>query len=174
MRRLVALTLLAFALVAAHANASVSTVKAGAASKVGGPTIAQSIAIAERWIADAGVENTCAGTLRIDWEASPQDADGQIDGYTDSWVADGLGGWVWDRTRCHIVLRSGLGAVDRCGILGHELMHAVRGPNHDGPLPSTRTVPSACGGWKLRYYRGPSAMKPKATSASAPATRSRA
>lgn len=150
-----------------------STASATRAGKIAGPTIAQSIAIAERWIADAGVQNTCAGTLRIDWEASPQDADGEVDGYTDSWVADGLGGWVWDRTRCHIVLRSGLVAVDRCGILGHELMHAVRGPNHDGPLPSTRTVPSACGTWKVRY-RGPTAMKPNATSARAPATRSRA
>ena len=112
-----------------------------------GPSFTRAFIIADAWVTGHGLVNTCAGKLQIRWEANPQNADGQIDGWADGWVWTGEA-YAWDTSRCQIGIRTGMSRTMTCGVLGHELMHAVRGPEHSGPLPSTRTVPPACGMWK--------------------------
>ena len=114
-----------------------------------GPSFARAMVIADAWVTGHGLVNTCAGKLQIRWEANPQDADGQIDGWSDGWVWTGEA-FAWDTARCRIGIRTQMSRTHTCGVLGHELMHAVRGAEHSGPLASTRTVPPACGMWKQR------------------------
>lgn len=111
------------------------------------PTIAESLAIADRWAAqDApGRPNHCAGgNMRLDFV--PQitfdaDDDGPGEptvlnalGVAWGWAPDGVGGWRWDHTLCHASIRSTLTPGERCYVIAHEVMHFVIGPEHVGPL----------------------------------------
>ena len=137
------------AAVPAPASSVPTTVDAKSRRVDRGPSFARAMVIADSWVTGHGLVNTCAGKLQISWVANPQDADGQIDGWSDGWVWTGEA-FAWDTSRCQIGIRTGMSRTKTCGVLGHELMHAVRGAEHSGPLPSTRTVPPDCGMWKQR------------------------
>lgn len=111
------------------------------------PTVADSLAIADRWAAkDApGLPNHCAGgNMRLDFVAQitfDADDDGPVEptvlnagGVAWGWARDGVGGWRWDHTLCHASILSTLAPAERCYVIAHEVMHFVIGPEHVGPL----------------------------------------
>ncbi|MGH2897907.1 MAG: hypothetical protein ACRDMZ_04480 [Solirubrobacteraceae bacterium] len=111
------------------------------------PTVAEALAIADRWAArDApGLPNYCAGgNMRLtfaDQIMFDRDGAGPAEpqvlaarGVAHGWVADGAGGFRWDYAACDATIVNGLGAQQQCWTIAHELMHFVIGPEHIGPL----------------------------------------
>lgn len=95
------------------------------------PTIAQSLEIAERWVAanaPSHVNHCAGGRLSISFDNSTATASAH------GWVPDGRGGFRWDHTRCLISIATDQSAEQICGHIAHEMMHFVLGPEHVGPL----------------------------------------
>lgn len=145
MKRLALLTVgLALGL-AGSAEAHWSSPAPRIAKATAGPSVAQSLRIADDWIRSLGLENPCYGDrLKLTWLADPEDEDGDIDGVANGWRWNGSA-WYWDRSACDITLRKGLSGLKFCGLIGHEILHYAYGPDHTGPFRlGTRTVPPAC------------------------------
>jgi hypothetical protein len=112
-----------------------------------GPSLADSLAIADRWAANAapGHANHCsAGRLRISFAEDPRLADGgPAVGLAYGWAWNGRE-FVWDTTRCVVTIRAWMTPLATCVAIAHELMHFVIGPEHVGPLDPAHPGPREC------------------------------
>lgn len=120
-------------------------------------TVAESLAIADRWAAQVapGVPNYCAGgKLRLHFvDAIRSDPDGagpapaqvvNALGAANGWAADGAGGWRWDPAACSADIVAGRPLPEVCTTIAHELLHFVLGPEHVGPLAPGYASPPEC------------------------------
>jgi hypothetical protein len=112
-----------------------------------GPTLAESLVIADRWAAKeapAHANHCSAGRLRISFEADPRAGDGTPAlGLAPGWAWTGSQ-FVWDSARCVVVIRAWMTPEATCAAVAHELMHYVIGPEHVGPLDPAHPGPREC------------------------------
>jgi hypothetical protein len=98
------------------------------------PTLADSLAIADRYVGS----HQCAGRVVVTFDATlaSRGNSGEATG-----IAHGPGGWYV--ASCDIAILPSLGSYERCVVIVHEVAHLAHGPEHVGLLdPAFR--PPAC------------------------------